>query len=205
MKKVVVFFPIILALSSCGYKTGQGYRQNGFQEYNKQYIVENYHSLINSNLSIFPDQLITEEENVEYHAYITNELFDDNNEIYLSCVYEEEIYKEEVERLKAISITIKYKNQEHTNYIKYDETSYKYPAYISSDGFASVYEYALLLEENRQIVYLYLYSPNSATFEKYPDYVKKDTSSYKKLDTLTCFTIYNHSFDGGKSYIEFDD
>ena len=38
----------------------------------------------------------------------------------------------------------------------------------------------------------------------YKDYLKNDRSAYK-ADSLKAFTVYNHSFDGGKSWDEFDD
>ena len=88
--------------------------------------------------------------------------------------------------------------------IKYDEEMYTFPAYIAIDGFGSKYEYALLNEKEHVITYLYLAYPGKDQFEKYPDYVKENHSSYNKSG-LDCFTIYAHSFDGGRSYVEFDD
>lgn len=41
--------------------------------------------------------------------------------------------------------------------------------------------------------------------EEYSDYVKKDRSVYEEENTWDAFSMYNHSFDGGESWVEFDD
>lgn len=207
MKKIAKAVHILISLLSitaCTSMKGTGVLQEGYIGYDIRYFADNYHSTLNSNLSIFPEKLISTEENTIYRGYVTLEFFDDPTEIYLSYVYNEEQYLSEVERIKNISMTIKYKSQEYTNYIKYNETSYKYPAYITIDGFSGQYEYALLLKENYQIVYMYLDVPGNDQIKKYPDYVKIDTSSYQKSSNNS-FSLYNHSFDGGQSWVEFDD
>ena len=180
------------------------FRSIGVEQYDKSAIVEKYHANIDSNLSIFPDEIKAVEGTASYYAFISDEFFDKNPEIFLQCEYTVENYLLEIERLKSISITIKYRDQSYTNYIKYDEEMYAFPAYIAIDGFGSKYEYALLNEKEHVITYLYLAYPGKDQFEKYPDYVKENHSSYNK-SCLDCFTIYAHSFDGGRSYVEFDD
>ena len=206
MFKFYKFIPLIIStisLTACA--KSNPYSKNGYQEYDKEAIVERFHHSLDSNLSIFPDKLISTEENTNYSAFISEEFFDDNPVIFLSCVYTKEQYDGEVNRLKNISITIKNGKQEYTNFIKHDEESYLNPVYAANDGFASKYEWASLIEEELSIVYLYLDSPDDGTLNRYAPYIKKDRSSYKAISTLDRFTIYNHSFDGGKSYTEFDD
>ena len=41
--------------------------------------------------------------------------------------------------------------------------------------------------------------------ENYSDYIKKDLSVYEEENTWDAFSMYNHSFDGGESWVEFDD
>ena len=43
------------------------------------------------------------------------------------------------------------------------------------------------------------------TLQDYSDYVKKDLSVYEEENTWDAFSMYNHSFDGGESWVEFDD
>lgn len=51
---------------------------------------------------------------------------------------------------------------------------------------------------------MYITYPNIKTF-KYSKYLKKNLKTYVDFDTLDNFTIYNHSFDNGDSFISFDD
>ena len=81
----------------------------------------------------------------------------------------------------------------------YDEESYNYPAYIASDGQSSVYEYALLDDDDNKIVYVYLSYPdsliNGGHLVKYKDYLLKDLSSYVfEGNTLERFSIYYYNF-----------
>ena len=208
MKRLIksIYFILPLALCACtSAYSKNAYRQEGYDQYDKSAIVDKYHSYLNSNLSVFPDSLISSEVNTSYSAYISEELFDENTEIFLSCEYNDEEYDSEVKRLSEIEITISYKDKSFTNHIKYDEEMYNYPAYIAIDGWSGRYEYALLIKDENKIVYIYLDSPSDKQLTKFADYVKKDTSDYRKITTTGDFTIYNHSFDGGKTWIEFDD
>ena len=87
--------------------------------------------------------------------------------------------------------------------MKYDDKFYPFPAYITNDGFGSTYEYALIDRDGGRIIYVYgaYVIPNSFP---YKDCLKTDLSAYI-ADSLKAFTVYNHSFDGGKSWDEFDD
>lgn len=53
-------------------------------------------------------------------------------------------------------------------------------------------------------MYIYLAYPNDNVLSEYSDYVKKDLSVYEEENTWDAFSIYNHSFDGGESWVEFD-
>ena len=44
----------------------------------------------------------------------------------------------------------------------------------------------------------------TGTMKQYCDYVKKDLSVYDKETTMQEFSMYEHSFDGGRSWIGFD-
>lgn len=58
---------------------------------------------------------------------------------------------------------------------------------------------------HNRIIYVYLSYPGGKTLQEYSDYVKKDLSVYEEKNTQDAFSIYNHSFDGGESWGEFDD
>ena len=88
--------------------------------------------------------------------------------------------------------------------LKYDDKSYEYPAYITIDGFSNKYEYALLDKNNLKIIYIYLSYPNINDIN-YNMYLKKDKSYYSNANSLNLYSMYNHSFDNGKSYMEYND
>ena len=54
-------------------------------------------------------------------------------------------------------------------------------------------------------MYIYFAYPGEETLRLYSDFVKKDLSAYEEENTWDAYSMYNHSFDGGESYIEFDD
>lgn len=180
---------------------------NGIENYNKNYFVNKYSWDLDTNLSIFPDdkeKII----NGTFKSTIEFGPFDDFGFILLDAYYDEENYKNELERLSKISITVtetcRPNTKKYTNFIKYDESSYDYPAYVSIDGFTNKYEYALLNEQDLEIIYVYIAYPNLED-ENYNFLLKKNKEGYFEEDTLKLFTIYSHSFDHGRSYAEASD
>lgn len=101
-------------------------------------------------------------------------------------------------------MTIRSGGEEYTNRVCYDSDSYNYPAYITIDGFADTYEYALIDDTNHRIIYVYLAYPEIETFE-WKDYLKIDLSSYNNEDNTSMFLMYNHSFDDGRTFVRYDD
>ena len=94
-----------------------------------------------SKLAIFPKEV--SDDNIQSYFYLNRDMpLDPICEIYLKCTYSAEEYNSEVERLKNIQN------------IKYDEENFNYKAYVSMYNFSSCYEYALLLEEEKTIVYI---------------------------------------------------
>ena len=122
--------------------------------------------------------------------------------------YDKSDFDCEIERIENLSATIyescKKKDTSYTNYIKYDENAYNYPAYITIDGFGSTYEYALINGDDLEITYVYLSYPKTNN-DIYKEYLKKDKSTYKDSNNMKKFSMYNHSFDGGSVYMEISD
>lgn len=178
---------------------------SGIDNYDKSYYIKEYSGDLDSNLSIFPDNKINLVDATFESSFKTG-LFDSDGYIILKTKYNKNDFEKEINRLSNLNITILSscnKNaKKYTNYINYDETSYKYPAYVTIDGFANTYEYALINKNNLEIIYVYLSYPNKNN-SNYKEYLKKDKSVYSKKNTLDLYSIYNHSFDNGKSYIEY--
>ena len=204
MKKFALFLLIFLLLFTTGCDKEV---INGIEKYDKKYFVDKYSLDLDTDLSIFPD---SKEKIVDgtFKSIIEEGLLDSSGFILLDAHYNEEDYRSELERLSKINITInetcRPDTKTYTNYIKYEETSYDYPAYVSIDGFTSKYEYALLNEKDFEIIYVYIAYPELDN-ENYKDLLKKDKKEYSKEDTLKLFSIYSHTFDGGRSYSESSD
>ena len=189
---------MLLALTGCHPE-----KRSGAEQYDKSYYITKYGGDLDSNLSVFPDAVEADRVKL-YESSFGEGLFDTDGYMILEYRCDGEQISAEEERLKAISMTIKhYDGQTFTNHIVYDETSYPYPAYITNDGFDSTYEYALIDRGGNRIIYVYGAFVIPDGFP-YKDYLKNDRSAYK-ADSLKAFTVYNHSFDGGKSWDEFDD
>ena len=179
----------------------------GIENYDKDYYINKYGGDLDSNLSIFPNDISKLIDPLFYSSLKTN-LFDTDGYILLITKYNEIDFNNEIDRLSKINITINencYPNSNtYTNYIVYDENSYDYPAYITIDGFSNTYEYALINENDYEIIYVYLSYPSINNIN-YNKYLKKDKSVYSKLKTIEFYSIYNHSFDDNHSFMEYGD
>ena len=195
---------LFLLASFCSCEADR-YRAEGIENYDLAVIRERYSGDLDSSLAVFPSAETLAKAEATYEAQLQSGLFDTDAEIFLDCVYSDDAtFACEIERLASLFVTISFRDERYTNYVRYDEDSYPYPAYVTIDGFGHTYEYALIIAERQEIVYLYLSYPGNEQFSRYGAYIKNDRSVYGKA-SLSCFSMYNHSFDGGKTYIEFDD
>ncbi len=143
-------------------------------------------------------------ENSNYIARFSTGTFDTDATMILECEFDSEQFNQEIARLENLQMVIRSGSEEYMNKVLYDTTFYNLPAYITIDGFGNTYEYALVDSRNNKIVYIYLAYPEIESFE-WKDYLKKDISSYSNEDNTSLFSMYNHSFDGGSTYVEYDD
>ncbi|MBR4163427.1 MAG: hypothetical protein IKR11_07895 [Solobacterium sp.] len=199
MIKISLCF-FLLFLSGCN----SGYHANGSENYNKNDIVNNYHADLDSNLSVFPDIDFSKDCIVRYEADLHTGLFDTDGKIILQSEYTTSQFEKEINRLENISMTIRDKEKEYTNKVLYDTEMYNFPAFIANDGFGNTYEYALIDQEKKSITYIYLAYPDINQFAE-KEWLKRDLSAYDEANTFNAYSIYNHSFDNGKTWTEFDD
>ena len=203
---ILVRLLLVLGIVSLSFLTPED-NITGINNYHKEYYIEKYRGDLDSNLMIFPNDT-SKLINSTFSSSLKTNFFDTDGYIILKTKYHKEDFDNEINRLSNLKMTINetcYSNsKQYTNYIKYDNISYEYPAYITIDGFDSTYEYALVNEDTLEIIYLYLSSPNISD-NKYREYLKKDQSIYAKTDTINSYSIYNHSFNNGKSFMEYSD
>lgn len=173
--------------------------------YDKPGMIEQYRGDFDSGFMIFPDTLEAASE-ADFDSKVKTGLFDSDGYFILRASYDPENFEKELERLAGVQCEITFRGQTAINDIRYDETMYRYPAYIASDGYDYVYEYALIDAERETIIYVLLSYPDMNIISEYRDYLKKDTLAYQlsNSNVLENFTIYAHTFDG-QAWIEYGD
>lgn len=177
---------------------------SGIENYDKNYYISEYSGDLDSYFLVFPDDTKGMIEPT-FESDLDTNMFDTDGYIILHAQYEKEKFEDEIERLANIQCTVTFKGEAVTQKVRYDENSYQFPAYVASDGFDDVYEYALIDGKNNSITYILLSYPQTLDMGGYENCLKNDLMAYEIDDVLNQFTIYAHSFDGGKSWIEYSD
>ncbi len=175
-------------------------KKTGIENYDKNYILETYSGDLDSGLFIFPDDT-GKALTTDFESSMKTGLFDTDGSIFLTATYSDEDFDSEVKRLSEITCTVFDTALEDSDYhigeVKYDADSYNYPAYVTSDGYKNVYEYALIDDDDNEIIYVYLSYPDvtNTSLATRLDYLKKDKASYViKGQTLNEFSIYSFHF-----------
>ena len=177
----------------------------GIENYNKEFLLDQYGSDLDSGMFIFPDDT-SNAITSEYESAFKTGMFGSDGRIFLTATYSPDDFVKEVERLSCITCTVfatKWEDSDyHVSDILYDTDTYNYPAYVAVDGFKSVYEYALIDDDNNRIIYVLLSYPdiaNDAGLTAYMDYLKKDKDAYKRKEgsSLNCFSVYTFRFVEG--------
>ena len=183
--------------------TQAGYNADDSSMYDKAYINDRFVGDIHGELMLFPDS-IDDTDAVKYNVHLLTGLLDTDGHIVLVCRYDEEHFAAEISRLSSAECTMEVKGETLVQHVRYDEEMYYLPAYIAMDGFDSEYEYALIDESAKEIIYVYLSFPN-VTEAVYHDYLKRDLSAYVTNDSLDGFCMYSFYFEDGKYWAEPDD
>lgn len=178
----------------------------GIENYDKSAMIKEYSADMDSYFMVFPDDT-DHMMDAEFTSSLKTGLFDTDGFFILKAKYAAEDFDREIERLSQIKCEIRYNGDSVINKIRYDENTYNYPAYIASDGFDYVYEYALIDKENHTIIYVLLSYPKYVKLKKYKDYLRKDANEYhlNNKNVLNYFTIYAHKFPGMDGWLEYSD
>ncbi|MGN0317445.1 MAG: hypothetical protein ACI4E1_05845 [Lachnospira sp.] len=198
---VLLVFVIGVADYSLPFKTEQG-----IEKYDKAKMVKEYSADFDSGFFIFPNS-IDNAKTARYESKVKTGLFDSDGYFILEAEYDETDFENEISRLSDISCDISYNETSVTKQVVYDENMYEYPAYITSDGYDYIYEYALIDELNSRIIYVILSYPEYSKLQDYKEFLKKNADEYN-LDNKTVlenFTIYAHKFPGIDGWIEYSD
>jgi len=112
---------------------------------------------IKSKLSIFP---ISTESATDVDYYYSCGKWSSSNNFYVICTemkYSDEEYQKELQRLAEIKCDIYLHADEKNvcNEIQFSEDLFAYPAYIAIYGSNLSYEYALLNQQENEVIYIY--------------------------------------------------
>jgi hypothetical protein len=106
-------------------------------------------------LEIFPKELPPSATVKDFYYFCNNGgLFDNSYQLYLVCAYGEDDFTQEKERL--LSIEIAFRDEVHKPIVT--DEGFGYPAIITIFGYKESFEYALLDETTRTIVYVFVQS-----------------------------------------------
>lgn len=111
----------------------------------------------NEKLYIFPEPIAPYEDAEYYYSSKVDSSSYDSGVILVKVKYSEEEFEKEINRLSKITCTINVDGVPVTNRIEYREDLFKYPSYVSVYNSNQTYEYALVDEPNRTIIYTYLH------------------------------------------------
>lgn len=149
-----------------------------------------------SGLKLFPDE-IDSVQSATYYYYYRDKFLDNSAQIYLRCIYSEEEFQKECDRLTQI--TVSYRGETHTP--QYNIGDYKMPTYEAIRAADHCYEYALVDEKNHSIEYIFLqFIPaKNVVFsqDKLPAYYEdKGEKSY----SYNIYAFPTEQFEEGRGY-----
>jgi len=136
-----------------------------------------------SNLEIFPKEELNQDSIAKYSYFCMDSFMDPTCKIYMECDYTDQEFEKEITRLKNITATL----DGVTNSIIYNEDYFDYPAYISMFNWSSCYEYALILEEEKKIVYVFVQGGSQIPPSKY-----RVNKEHKEAESFSLYSVRGH-------------
>lgn len=194
MKKgllLLIVFSMLISLSACSpYKNSDVSKYGEFRDYSK-------YSSGSSDYLVFPESIPESAENVKYYFEHVEEILDPAIQLYLEYELSKEDYDAEIQRLKNIkgynANTNDYTDEK--NAIKYDDTNYIFPAYVSiNDSFDCSFEYVLMDEEQNRLIYIYMTHIDSKSRIKFDtSYLSKEWEHSLWSESENSHDIYSDS------------
>ena len=181
---------LLVSLSACSpYKNSDVSKYGEFRDYSK-------YSSGSSDYLVFPDSIPESAENVKYYFEHVEEFIDPAIQVYLEYELSKEDYDAEVQRLKNIkgynANTNDYTDEK--NAIKYADTNYIFPAYVSIDAYDFSFEYVLMDAEQNRLIYIYthhIFSESQIKFDT--SYLRDNWAILNNLSPDNAHYIYGDS------------
>lgn len=195
----ILLFSIIFGTATIGSVLGESFETRNIQEYMKFNNIEYEKQEMNSRLDIFPKSINNHNDEDKYYYYCDNKGFLDNKyQMYLEKVYLPHEFELEKERLSKIEVEVNNKS----NNIQYNEKDFNLPAYVAIYNDDCSYEYALVDENNKKIIYVYtrfMYDKDIEFDKKYLplnfNEEMESTEAYQKRFSIYSFNIGSGIYD----------
>lgn len=161
------------------------------QDMDLENYVESIECVVKYGLDVFPSD-VDEDAIDDYYFMKNSTLMDDTIVIYAKCKYDVEELENEVERLSRIKYGVfdadeRFMRKEinYSSEVRFDETNFNYPAYVTVWLKGTCCSYALVDEPNQEIIYVYLQYANRAQVEFDKNYLPKDSGEKISIGNLS--------------------
>lgn len=159
---IIVVYGWLFGIGAAKNIWGDSYETKDIKEYMKFNHIQAERVEIRSNLDIFPKSIENETSGYSYYYYCDDKgLLDNKYQMYLEKIYSQQEFEIEKERLARIETNI----NGNTQKVKYNEKDFKFPAYVAIYADDFTYEYALIDEESKKIIYVYTRFMNEKDIE----------------------------------------
>lgn len=155
------------------------------EEYGEWDLDEKY-----TSLSIFPAEVPASATDVVYRYKYQSGYNRPMCQIYLECVLDQQDYDAEVQRLSTLSYTTL---DGQTNHVQFEKGAFIYPAYVTMMGYDFGYEFALVNEDAKTIIYIFTMNIVERDVNFNEDYLPEDFMEDFDdftVDALDRFTMY---------------
>ena len=177
----IIFIVLLLGcIMWLTFNKNQNYETSDISQYGE--MKNKLKGKVFSGLDIFPKEIENIETKKNYYMQYGRKNLDYSVQVYLECEYGEEQFQQELERLSKMKET--YEKYQLHHFIVKDVENFDYPAYVMIFQNNYTYEYALIDEENKKIIYIYLQHTNYEDLmvdgvyldKKYKEYMKNGES-----------------------------
>lgn len=144
---------------------------------------------------VFPEKIPEGTIKSTYDYYYRDTFNTATIEVFLQCVYDDDTYNSEIQRLTN---TQRNYNGKEKGLLRDTNGKFEYPAFVASENAYSYYEYALLTGKN-EITYIctgYRYADDINFDKKYlPNDFPKTFEDSQKVDKYSIYWITEHGSD----------
>ncbi len=163
--------------------------------------IEDYNTIFTNNvyseLMVFPDKIPASATETEFYYYWKDTFLDPTSQIYVSCKYNKEDFEAEKKRISNIKITTE------LNMVKIREDNgkyFKHPTYIAILNNNCCFEYAIVIEEESRIVYVFTMFVRNSEIKFPKEYLPDMNRQNYREDQFYLYAISTDSIEAHINY-----